>query len=308
MVRLCSYLLASCLASVSASAQVPRFQAVPLPGDEVSFRRDGRELTRFYHAADLDRPFFFPVRASSDASLTRMGHPRDPISHSHHNSVWMSHHDVGGTSFWADRGSGTGQIICHGIEAFEDADDFCAATARIRWVVRDSGEQLLDERRTASVRQGIGETDWFLVIESTFTVPDGRERTVFNTTPFGLIGVRMAKSIGVHDGGGRILNSDGAVNEEAVFRKPARWVDYSGDIGSDLAGGVTLMDAPTNPGHPHPFHVRNDGWMGVCLTLGEPSVVTKSEPMTVRYTLWVHDGVPDADAIENAWAEANRAR
>ena len=29
----------------------------------------------------------------------------------------------------------------------------------------------------------------------------------------------MAKSIGVHDGGGRILNSEGLVNEEEIFRR-----------------------------------------------------------------------------------------
>jgi hypothetical protein len=54
--------------------------------------------------------------------------------------------------------------------------------------------------------------------------------------------------------------------------------------------------------------VRNDGWMGVCLALDEPTAVTQSEPVTVRYTLWVHDGVPQAVEIEGAWKAASRER
>jgi hypothetical protein len=47
-------------------------------------------------------------------------------------------------------------------------------------------------------------------------------------TPFGFIGVRMAKTIGVHDGGGTILNSEGALDEKEVFWKHAKWAVYSG--------------------------------------------------------------------------------
>jgi hypothetical protein len=57
-------------------------------------------------------------------------------------------------------------------------------------------------------------------------------------TPFGLLGVRMAKSIGVADGGGRILNSEGGVNEVGCFRKAARWVDYSGPVTADVDEGI----------------------------------------------------------------------
>ena len=79
----------------------------------------------------------------------------------------------------------------------------------------------------------------------------------------GLLGVRMAKSIGVADGGGRILNSEGGVNEVGCFRKAARWVDYSGPVTADVDEGINLLDHPQNLHHPVEFHVRNDGWMGL---------------------------------------------
>ena len=34
--------------------------------------------------------------------LTRLGHPGDPIGHSHHRSIWIGHHDVSGASFWEE--------------------------------------------------------------------------------------------------------------------------------------------------------------------------------------------------------------
>ena len=97
------------LAGVSFGAQkqpVPFLQAVPLPNHEISFQRDGAEIARYYFGPDLNRPFVFPIIGPSGRSLTRMGHPRDPESHSHHNSVWVSHNDVNGVSFWDDRAKG----------------------------------------------------------------------------------------------------------------------------------------------------------------------------------------------------------
>ncbi|MHC4181156.1 MAG: DUF6807 family protein, partial [Planctomycetota bacterium] len=121
-------------------------------------------------------------------------------------------------------------------------------------------------------------------------------------TPFGLIGVRMAKTIGVNDGGGRILNSEGQLNERQVFRKPARWVDYSGPVTNRLRGGITLMDHPSNPGHPTPFHVRNDGWMGACLTLNGPLTIQPDKPLRLRYGLWIHAGILQRVQIHTRWS------
>jgi len=50
-----------------------------------------------------------------------MGHPHDPESHSHHNSVWISHYDVDGVYFWGDRGKG--KIRHKRIVEFADADE-----------------------------------------------------------------------------------------------------------------------------------------------------------------------------------------
>ena len=85
---------------------VPAMQVIPLPHNQAAFQHVGRELTRYHFAPTQHRPFWYPILGPSGRSHTRMGHPHDPISHSHHNSVWISHNDVGGVSFWADTGKG----------------------------------------------------------------------------------------------------------------------------------------------------------------------------------------------------------
>ncbi len=280
-----------------AAKPVPAVQVIPLPDDRASFQHNGRELTRYHFGPTLMRPFCYPVAGPAGRSLTRMGHPHDPITHSHHNSVWISHNDVGGTSFWDDRGAG--RIVHQRIEQYADGEASAWLLATAAWKTRE-GKTLLVERRRIEVRPSETADRWLMIVDLQLETP-GNTPVTLGQTPFGMIGVRMAKTIGVHDGGGRILNSHGQRDEANVFRKPARWVDYSGPVTREQTGGVTLLDHPSNPGHPAPFHVRNDGWMGACLTLDKPLVIEPGRPLRLRFGLWMHDGVPKADEIEQRW-------
>lgn len=277
------------LAAVGQAAEVPQLQAIPLPNNEVSFQRDGFEIARYHFAPDLRRPFVFPVIGPSGRSLTRMGHPHDPESHSHHNSIWISHHDVNGVSFWDDRAKG--HIVHRRVLRFEDAMDAASVLTENAWSV--SNQVLLIERRLTRT-QLLANKEWLLTIDLELQ-PASREVTL-GKTPFGLLGVRMAKTIGVNDGDGRILNSEGALNEAGVFWKKARWVDYSGPITSTATEGITLMDHPSNANHPATFHVRNDGWMGASLTFDGPLAISTNQPLKLKYACYVH-GTPSTNQI-----------
>jgi len=283
---------------------VPAVQVLPLPYDQASFQHLGRELTRYHFGPSLRRPFCYPVQGPAGRSLTRMGHPRDPFSHSHHNSVWIAHKDVGGVDFWSDRGKNLGQIVHQRVEQYEDGDESAWMLAINAWQDGD-GKVLLTERRRIEVRPQQGDS-WWMVIDLQLEAP-GPKAVTLGETPFGMMSVRMAKTIGVHDGGGRILNSARQRNEEEVFRKPARWVDYSGPVTNEATGGIALLDHPSNPGHPTPFHVRNDGWMGASLTLNGPLVIEPGKPLRLRYGLWIHAGVPGKEEIERQWQPFGRS-
>src|SRR5690348_16421423 len=72
---------------------IPAMQVLPLPYDQASVERQGQEIARYHFGATLRRPYVYPLVGPTGKSLTRMGHPRDPQGHSHHNSLWISHHD-----------------------------------------------------------------------------------------------------------------------------------------------------------------------------------------------------------------------
>jgi hypothetical protein len=279
---------------------IPRMQVLPLPGDEASVERDGREISRYYFAKTLYRPFLCPIIGPSGKSLTRMGHPRDPNGHSHHNSVWVSHHDVGGVAFWNDAKSSEGRIVHQRVLRYEDAEDEALIEVQNAWVDQaGKGKTLLEERRAMRFRPQ-DSSQWLLVLDIVLSAP--KEPVTLGKTNFGFVGVRMAKTIGVHDGGGMIRNSSGAVNEPQVHEQPARWVDYSGPITPTSREGITLLDHPQNPNHPTVFHVRNDGWMGAALTFAAPRTIEPGQPLKLRYGLWVHAGAPTAAAIDEQFA------
>jgi hypothetical protein len=274
---------------------VPRLQVVPQAYEQASFQRDGVEITRYHFGVGLRRPFLFPVIGPAGRSLTRMGHPHDPQTHSHHNSVWMSHNDVGGVDFWSDRGGGI--VRQKRIVEYKDEGTKSAMVAENEWVDKD-GKVLLNETRTVSVVL-LGGREWLLVLDSTFTARD--KVVTLGKTPFGLLGVRMAKTIGVNDGGGRIRNSEGGLNEKEILWKRARWVDYAGAIEDGKVEGIALFDHPHNPNHPTYFHVRNDGWMGASLTYDGPRDIAPDKPLRLRYGLYVHSDMKPPAEIEKQW-------
>ena len=292
------------LGQLPSAKSVPRVQAVPMPHHITSFQLDGRELTALHHDPQDMRPFCHPIVASKNVILTRMGHPHDPIGHLHHNSVWVTHNALNDIDFWGDRAKRQGRIVTQEVsrEGYEDSDEFASMRMVNHWInAEDESVQLIEVRRT-EIRPLDGASSWFMVIDLEFSAPKGKTAT-FGATGFGLVAVRMAKSIGVHDGGGRILNSEGQINEKEIFRKPARWCDYSGRITNDADGfaGITLMNHPMNPHNPTAFHVRDDGWMGCCLSLDTPVEITSENKLRLRYALWVHDGVPSQAQSESQW-------
>ncbi len=279
---------------------VPRMQAIPLPDDRVSLTRDGVELTAYHFGPTLRRPFLFPIVGPSGRSLTRMGHPHDPVSHSHHTSVWVGHFSVGGEDFWGDRSPA--RVVHRRIVRLDDGDDSSGVIAENDWVGA-GGKVLMKERRGVSARPLDG-ADWLLILDLQFEAPENP--VTLGATAFGPIGVRVARSMGILDGGGRIRNSEGDEGEQGprgAFRKHARWVDYSGPIAPRTAEGLTLMDHPSNPRHPPAFHVRADGWMGASPTLDEPIEIRPGSPLRLRYGLFVHGGVPAPETIERRWRD-----
>jgi len=292
-----------CLACLGAAGAVraeepfalKRCELVPLPEDQVSFRIDGVEKTRWHFGAEYPRPFFYPFNGPSGTSLTRMGHPGAP-NHDHHRSVWFAHHDVGGVDFWSDRTDA--RVRQKHWCRYRDGDDEAVMASLVGWY-DGQGRELMEQDVVAALMPLDG-GEHALEIQITMRPPARAESVELGKTNFGLLAVRVAKTVSVHFGGGRLINSEGQEGEEAIFGKPARWMDYSGPVavgqGPDrkaVVEGITYFDHPTNPRYPTAWHVRSDGWMGASFCMNEGHTITRDTPLTLRYLLHAHRGPYD---------------
>lgn len=276
-----------------ASAAPPRCEVLPLPGGRTSLRVLGEEVTCWNYGGDAPRPFLFPVNGPAGVSLVRMGHPGAP-NHDHHRGVWFAHHDVEGHDFWAD---GTGcRIVQRQWLAYQDGPEAVAAVL-LDWITAD-GTQLLEQRVVFAVSRD--EAGNKIEVQTELRPAADREETTLGKTNFGLIAVRVAKSLSSHFGSGQLTDSEGRSGEPAIFGKRARWMDYSGAVFSgtsarrlELEEGISLFDHPANPDHPTHWHVRNDGWMGASLCMEEARTVHGERPLRLRYLLDCHRGPYD---------------
>lgn len=274
----------------------PRCTVVPLPDDQVSLRIDGIERTRWHFGSPYPRPFFYPLLAPNGHSVTRMGHP-GASNHDHHRSVWFAHSDLLGHDFWSENG-GT-RIAQPQWYAYQDGNDHAVMGVALHWLDGHDPRPLLQSEMTAAIAP-LDEHRWTLELQ--LTLRADAEGIEFRKSNFGLLGVRVAKSISAHFGAGTITGADGRQDESELFGQPNRWLDYSGPVAAGspdpLMAGITVMDHPTNHAHAAHWHVRRDGWIGPSLSRHDAVLVPPDRPLVMRYLLLIHDGPHDAEATD----------
>ncbi|HOZ48427.1 MAG TPA: PmoA family protein [Candidatus Hydrogenedentes bacterium] len=286
-----------CVVDATEPPVFPRVCAVPLPHQEVAFEVENVEVARYHYGGDTSKPYLYPFIGPAGRSLLRLGHPHDPDGHRHHLGVWVAHKSVNGHSFWEED---TGSRIAHErIEAMEDGGDAASLIAHNTWLSAD-GKSLLNERRTTTLHN-LGSVETCLDITIELSPAEGD--VILDKTPFGFLGVRVAKTMSTNDGGGAIRNSQGDINEEQVLWKRARWVDYTGPVAPGTDNGIALFDHPDNPRFPTYFHVRGDGWMGASFCYEDPYTIKTGDTLVLRYRLLAHGQGPQAaaDRIEGYW-------
>jgi len=289
--------------SAAGSAAPPCCEVLPLPGGRASLRVHGAEVACWNHSGDAPRPFLFPVNGPAGVSLVRMGHPGAP-NHDHHRGVWFAHHDVEGHDFWAD---GTGcRIEQRQWLAYQDGPEAVAAVL-LDWITAD-GTRLLEQQVVLAVSGD--ESGNRIELQTELRPAAGRPETTLGKTNFGLVAVRVAKSLSAHFGDGQLTDSAGRSGEPAIFGRRARWMDYRGTVVAgaksqrhEVEEGITLFDHPGNPDHPTHWHVRNDGWMGASLCMEQARVIRAEAPLTLRYLLVCDRGRYDRQRAETVFSQ-----
>jgi hypothetical protein len=293
---------------------IPRCECLPIDGHQVSFRIDGPEMLRWNFDPSYPRPFFYPLLGpKSGESLTRMGHPGAP-NHDHHQSVWFAHAKVQGIDFWSN--TSPARICQQQWLVYEDADDEALMAVRLEWVDGHDPAPLLEQDLIVGLRP-LDNGEYLLDLQSIFTPRS--ERLEFQQSNFGMLAVRVARSLSMHFGQGTLSNSAGQTGEPEIFGQPARWVDDSGPVRKSpplrrpgeaggetvILEGITYFDHPQNTTEGlSKWHVRADGWIGCSACFDGPRMVERTNPLVLRYLLHIHAGRIDpaaANQVLESW-------
>jgi hypothetical protein len=216
---------------------------------------DGKLFTKYvYNDEKRAKPILYPVIGPNDIPMTR----RYPIEeagegeakdHPHHASLWYTHGEVNGISFW-HIGKNTGKII-H--EKFLKLEGNVIAT-RNKWV--DSKGQVVCRDESMLAFHGEGDDR---AIDVTVKILADSGDVTFGDTKEGSMGIRSNPILRLKGSvaKGKALNSAGDTGQ-ALWGKRASWVSYWAPLDKKVVG-FSIFDHPTNPRHPTWWHARDYG-------------------------------------------------
>jgi hypothetical protein len=295
MYTVCCLLALALSGAPEGAFTYPRVEPVLLPGDECAFEVDGEAVARFHFGGP--KPFVYPLIGPAGRPVTAMLHPADPHGHRHHQSIWVTHFDVNGQNFWG--ADGPAAIVK------EEALDYSAGETSASWRVRytwrgPEGGVLMEETRTVTLH-ALDRQERYLDLDLRFTAVDAPVE--LGKTPFGFLGVRVTPTMSVRYGDGRVVNSEGQIDEAGCHWQRARWIDYAGPVAPGIENGLALFDHPSNPRHPTYFHVRDDGWVGASFCYDAPYTLEPGTPLELTYRLYAHDGNATQESLEIHWKQ-----
>ncbi len=297
-----------CLLVSSPSAEGDdRFELLQ-DAEGVTVNLDGQLLTR-YRIQSGNKPILWPLIGPHGTELTRRfpmaeALPNERTDHRHQRSVWFTHGEVNGVSFWHEA-AGAGRIVHREFVQVQGGNAPVIVT-RNDWMCPD-GQRLCRDQRT--LRFGADDEHVWIDMDLTVTASDGE--VTFGDTKEGSFGVRVAGTMKVDSQmGGRIINSEGQT-DAAAWGQRAAWCDYHGPVG-DHGVGLAIMNHPRSFRFPTYWHVRNYGLFaanpfGVADFTDAPAgagdhTLQPGESFTLHYRLLIHEGDHQQGRVAEAFA------
>jgi hypothetical protein len=287
-----------------------------LPADEVELRKTdsgGKPFTTYLFKSGA-KPVLWPVLGPTGKEMTRAypmreGDAAEKTDHIHQRSVWFTHGDVNGVSFWHEQG-GNGSIVQDELVEAEGGKIGKLVT-RNSWVTT-SGEKLCtDERRLTF--GGDSDQRWF---DFDVVVTAVADEVKFGDTKEGSFGVRVDEELKVDaKKGGKIVSSEG-LTDNAAWGKPAAWVDYHGPVDGEHLG-IAILNHPSSLRFPTHWHVRTYGLFAANpFGLGDFTnkkengdlKLKKGESFALRYRVIFHRGDEKQARIAEQFAEYAKAQ
>ncbi len=270
---------------------------------------DGQLFTK-YHIRSGNKPILWPLIGPTGKPMTRAypmaAGPSEQKDHPHHRSLWFTHGDVDGLSFWHERqGSPTVKhkrfIKIQGDTIVTEND----------WL-DPQGKRHLQDRRALRFEAGKDHRS----IDFTITLTAVDQPVHLGDTKEGSFGLRVAGTMKVDAQlGGQIVNCEGHRDKRA-WGKPAAWVDYHGPVDGQRVG-IAIFNHPRSFRFPTYWHVRTYGLFAANpfgqrdFTAGKKQGdyhLPRGESVTLHYRVWLHRGDHQEGQVARAFASYARSQ
>lgn len=225
-------------------------------GHKVVVKVDGQLFTEYIENFD-GTPILWPIIGPTGQPMTRShpmaeGPPSERRDHPHHRSLWFTHGDVNGLSFWHE------ETIKHRKFVKIESGRRAVIVTENDWIDRE-GKVVCSDVRCFTFGAN-AEARW---IDFAVTVIASNGPVKFGDTKEGTMGIRLAGTMKVDAKkenpawGGHIVNSEGQV-DTAAWGQRAAWVDYYGPVDGETVG-VAILNHPSSFRFPTYWHVRTYG-------------------------------------------------
>ncbi|HLK60173.1 MAG TPA: DUF6807 family protein [Chthonomonadaceae bacterium] len=276
---------------MAGQVRQPARVAVHIWQDQLNFLF-GRDRFTSYRAAAASG--FTALNAPGRRAVTQEAWPGGV-------SLRLAHGNVNGIAFDGTSEDAAGPIHAPSIHTdhlvVRRGSQTAGFEAMCHWIGPD-GEVLLEERRTASIRPGSGESR---ILDLSFRLAAPFEQAVtFGRTEEAFLMVRAASAL-FPAGGGQARNSVGDYGAEAIHGRSAAWVACVGVVQAETVG-FAFLDHPDNPWHPPPWVAREDGTLSPSPFAWRVEELAAGRAVLLRYRLIVHRGY-----VDQGWADARLA-
>ena len=218
---------------------------------------DGREAVVYQYGADLDFPHYYPVRSPSGKPLT-VQYADD--KHSHHRSIWVndivqppnhdpiSYYAIGLKEDSKRTAKGFRECIRHVKFLGEEVNGGKATIKTQATWLADFGQlRVLDEFREVRVVP-LGKGEYLLDLRFEVKASYADMTFVSEWNHYAWPYVRMHSRFDVKQGGGKVTNSLGGINEQGTHEKRAHWMDCSNCVDGVTEGLTMFAEADGGPG------------------------------------------------------------
>lgn len=265
-----------------------------------------RPFTTYYFNSGTAKPYLHPLRSAQGTIVTRgfpmeTNIPGEDQDEPHQRAMYFAHGDINGYDFWGEaefprwsRHSRAtfGHTVFWKLDEVRGGPDSGALRAEFDLLTSD-GRVIAAETQAYTFRGD----EHSRTIDCEFTIRADHGPVKIGDTKEGTFAIRVVKALDSPPG--RMVNSDGALGEKAVWGKRAVWVDFYGNVsGEDV--GIAIFDDPKNLRHPTYWHARHYGLLAANpfglreFTHDRHQDGTYTIPaggsLTLRYRVFIHHG------------------